>query len=201
MRKIERFLSTIGYKIINQSYPSTSKPIEQLTREHIAEAIIQCKDRHAEKIHFVTHSLGGILVRQYLQKHHLPKGSRVVMLAPPNSGSDVVDSLKSFFLFKWHNGPAGQELGTDLGTIPNRLKPIDIEVGVIAGRRSVNPLLSLLIPGPNDGKVSVERTKLKEMTDFLIIPASHTFITRNPIALKQIAYFLQHGSFDRNLIK
>lgn len=200
MRKIEKYLATIGYKIINQSYPSASKPIEQLTREYIGEAIIRCKNQHAEKIHFVTHSMGGILIRQYLQKHSLPRGSRIVMLAPPNGGSDVVDSLKRFFLFKWYYGPAGQELGTNSGSMPNRLKPVDVEVGIIAGRISLNPLTSLLILGPNDGKVSMERTKLKEMTDFFVVPASHTLIMRNPIALKQIAYFLQHGLFDRNTV-
>ncbi|MBW2174751.1 MAG: alpha/beta hydrolase, partial [Deltaproteobacteria bacterium] len=120
------------------------------------------------------------------------------MLAPPNRGSEVVDYVKDFFAYKWIHGPPGQELGTNPESSLNKLKPIDIEVGIIAGDKSLNPVFSALIPGPDDGRVSVERAKLEEMTDFLVISSTHTSITKNPAVLIQAAYFLEHGRFDQS---
>jgi len=198
MGKLEKYLSSRGYKTVNFPYPSTSESIERIAKIHIPDAIARCQKGQVNQIHFVTHSLGGIVVRQYLQTNSLPDGSRVVMLAPPNRGSEVVDHLKDFFAYKRTRGPAGQDLGTDPESTPNRLRPIDIEVGIIAGDRSLNPIFSALIPGPDDGKVSVERTKLEEMRDFLVIPSSHTFIMQNPVVLKQVVQFLEHGKFDHS---
>ena len=160
MQKIEAFLLSKGYKTLNVGYPSTSESIERIAEEHVADAVATCRLNPVDRIHFVTHSLGGIVVRQYLQAHSLPEGSRLVMLAPPNQGSEVVDYVKDFFAYKWIHGPPGQELGTTPDSTPNKLKPIDIEVGVIAGDKSLNPIFSGLIPGPDDGRVSVERAKL-----------------------------------------
>jgi len=120
------------------------------------------------------------------------------MLAPPNRGSEVVDYVKDFFAYKWIHGPPGQELGTNPESALNKLKPIDIEVGVIAGDKSLNPIFSALIPGPDDGRVSVERAKLEEMTDFLVVSSTHTYITKNPAVLIQVPYFLEHGKFDHS---
>ena len=195
MHDLETYLSNKGYKTVNFGYPSTSESIERIAEVYLPRAIAQCKER---PIHFVTHSLGGIVVRQYLQTNALPKGSRIVMLAPPNRGTEVVDYLKDFFAYHWIHGPAGQELGTDPASTPNRLKPINIEVGVIAGDVSFNPILSSLIPGPDDGKVSVERAKLDEMRDFLVVPSTHTFIMKNPGVMAQVDHFLTHGKFDHN---
>jgi hypothetical protein len=193
MHDLETYLSGAGYQAVNFGYPSTSESIERIAEVYLPRAIAQCKEG---PIHFVTHSLGGIIVRQYLQTHSLPTGSRLVMLAPPNQGTEIVDYLKDFFAFQWIHGPAGQELGTEPGSIPNRLKPINIEVGIIAGNMSFNPIFSSLIPGPDDGKVSVERAKLDEMTDFLIVPTTHTFIMKNAAVMAQVNHFLVYGKFD-----
>jgi triacylglycerol lipase len=198
MHDLETYLSGKGYKTVNLAYPSTSESIERIAAVYLPRAIAQCKDGPVDKIHFVTHSLGGIIVRQYLQTNSLPEGSRLVMLAPPNQGTEVVDHLKDFFVYQWIHGPSGQELGTDPASTPNRLKPINIEVGIIAGDMTLNPILSSLIPGPDDGKVSVERAKLREMTDFLVVPSTHTFIMKNPDVLAQVDHFLVHGKFDHS---
>jgi len=198
MHRIERHLLSKGYKTVNLAYPSTSESIERIAEVHIPNAVAVCRLSPVDKIHFVTHSLGGIIVRQYLQANSLPEGSRLVMLAPPNRGSEVVDYVKDFFAYKWIHGPPGQELGTNPESALNKLKPIDIEVGIIAGDKSLNPIFSALIPGPDDGRVSVERAKLEEMTDFLVISSTHTYITKNPAVLIQAAYFLEHGRFDHS---
>jgi pimeloyl-ACP methyl ester carboxylesterase len=190
-------LEQAGYKIVNMEYPSRSTSIEKLSDDAIGLAVEDCQRQGATRIHFVTHSLGGILVRSYLARHTIPNLGRVVMLGPPNQGSEVVDKLGSWWLFKKLNGPAGGELGTDKNSTPNLIGPANFCVGVIAGDRSLNWINSLLIPGRDDGKVSVERTKLAGMTDHIVIHATHPFIMCNRTAIRQTVHFLRTGSFAR----
>ncbi len=196
MSRLEEYLSGQGYRTVNFGYPSRSDSVERIAEVYIPNALAQCRPRDVTKVHFVTHSLGGIIVRQYLQTNSLPDGSRLVMLAPPNHGSEAVEFFKKVFLYRWITGPAGQQMGTSSKSISNRLKPIGIEVGIIAGDRSLNPIFSALIPGPDDGRVSVESAKLDEMVDFLVIPSSHSFIMRKQAVMKQVVHFLEHGKFD-----
>jgi hypothetical protein len=198
MSRLEKYLSRHGYKTVNDTYPSIREPIERIAEIHLPRAMAKCRGNPTPKIHFVTHSLGGIIVRQYLQANSLPDGSRLVMLAPPNQGSEVIDHLMRFVLLRWFTNPAARQLGTTPGGITRRLKPIDIEVGIIAGSKSFNPFFSALLPGIDDGRVSVERTKLEEMADFLMISSSHTFIVRRPAVFRQVAHFLEHGKFDHS---
>jgi pimeloyl-ACP methyl ester carboxylesterase len=200
MRKLERHLKSLGYSTINLAYPSTTKSIETIAETHLAPAVQSCDAQSAGKIHFVGHSLGGIIVRQYLQRHSVPAGSRLVMLSSPNQGSELVDLLMQVpLLYQWVAGPAGQELGTGPDAVVSRLKPVGIEVGVIAGNRSVNLLFSAFMDGPDDSMVSVKSTMLPEMRDFLIVPNIHTFIMRDPLVMRQVAHFLKHGRFDHGV--
>jgi len=196
MDKMERALTAAGYTVKNVDYPSRTAPIQKLADDAIGKAVAGCERDGATKIDFVTHSLGGILVRSYLARHPLPSLGRVVMLAPPNQGSEVVDKLGWTFVFKWLNGPAGNELGTDTYSVPNQLGPVNYPVGVIAGDRSINWINSLLIPGRDDGKVSIERTKLAGMSDHIVIHATHPFIMKNREAIRQTIQFLRTGAFD-----
>ncbi|HLZ53724.1 MAG TPA: alpha/beta hydrolase [Verrucomicrobiae bacterium] len=196
MAKLERTLAGAGYTVKNVSYPSRTASVQQLADDAIGKAVADCQREGVTKIDFVTHSLGGILVRSYLARHSVPSLGRVVMLAPPNRGSEVVDKLGWLFLFKWINGPAGNELGTNTNSTPNRLGPATYPVGVIAGDRSINWINSLLIPGRDDGKVSVERTRLAGMSDHIVIPTTHPFIMRNRETIRQTIQFLRNGAFD-----
>jgi len=196
MAKMERALTQAGYAVKNLDYPSRTAPIQKLADDAIGKAVADCQRDGATKIDFVTHSLGGILVRSYLARHPLPSLGRVVMLAPPNQGSEVVDKFGWTFVFRWLNGPAGNELGTDTNSVPNQLGPVNYPVGVIAGDRSINWINSLLIPGRDDGKVSVERTKLAGISDWIVIHATHPFIMRNREAIRQTIQFLRTGAFD-----
>jgi len=196
MAKMEHALTDAGNRVQNVSYPSRTASIQKLADDAIGKAVADCQRNGATKIDFVTHSLGGILVRSYLARHSLPELGRVVMLAPPNQGSEVVDKLGWTFVFKWLNGPAGDELGTGTHSTPNQLGPVNYPVGVIAGDRSINWINSLLIPGADDGKVSIERTKLAGMSDQIVIHTAHPFIMKNREAIRQTIQFLRSGAFD-----
>ena len=196
MTKMQRELNQAGYTVWNVNYPSRTAPIETLADNAIGKAIADCRQNGATKIDFVTHSMGGILVRSYLSRHATPDLGRIVMLAPPNQGSEIVDKLGAWRLFKWINGPAGNELGTDKNSVPNQLGPAHFPSGIIAGDRSVNWINSLfLLPGRDDGKVSVKRAKLAGMSGFIVIHATHTFITYNNEAIQQTIQFLRTGKF------
>ncbi len=196
MQRLERHLKSFGYLTVNLAYPSTTKTIEAIAETYLASAIQGCEAQRAGKIHFVAHSLGGIIVRQYLQRHSVPAGSRLVMLSPPNQGSELVDLLMQIPFFRWFTGPAGKEIGRGPESVVNHLKPVGIDVGVIAGNLSINLVSSTFIEGPDDGMVSVKSTMLPEMRDFIVVHNTHTFIMRDPLVMKQVTYFLKHGRFD-----
>lgn len=138
MNTLENSLTDNGYLVINNSYPSREKTITELS-SIVGDGISACKNQQAEHIHFVTHSLGGILVRQYFQTHTVVEAKRVVMLGPPNRGSEVATKYKNEWWYQWITGPAGQELGIEVSSTPNTLKPISLEIGIIAGTASLDP--------------------------------------------------------------
>jgi pimeloyl-ACP methyl ester carboxylesterase len=195
MSPMEDALASAGYFVANIDYPSRKYPVEQLALPAIEAGLAECATHHAESVHFVTHSMGGILVRYYLLDHEVAALGRVVMLAPPNQGSQVVDNLKNVPGFDFVNGPAGLQLGTDARALPARLGAVSYPVGIIAGTESVNPILSQFLPNPDDGKVSLENTKVEGMSDFVAINATHPFIMRNKEAVRQTLSFLAIGSF------
>jgi len=195
MEKMEAALIEDGYLVANINYPSRTAEISRLAEDTISAALQNETLRDCPRIHFVTHSLGGILVRSYFSKHTEPRLGRVVMLSPPNHGSEVVDNLKSWTLFQKLNGPSGSELGTDPDSTPNQLGAVDFELGVIAGDRFINWINSLMIPGKDDGKVSVEHTKVEGITDHIVIHATHPYLMKNPRAIRQTLAFLRTGQF------
>ncbi|MDQ8185193.1 hypothetical protein QEH53_06350 [Pelagicoccus sp. SDUM812002] len=184
-----------GYAVENIGYPSRRMPVSQLAE--LVRAKLEGVAKRFDRLHFVTHSMGGILLRQILRSDRIANLGRCVMLAPPSKGSHVVDRLGSWFFFRWLNGPAGCELGTGSNAAPVLLGPVDFEVGVIAGTRSINVILSLMIPGPDDGKVAVSHARLEGQSAFLQVPISHSFIMRNKVVQANALAFLQTGGFLR----
>ena len=195
MSKLEDALAGEGYCVQNVNYDSTRNNIETLAEQAIAPALEACPGE--ARVHFVTHSMGGILVRQYLKDNDIANLGRVVMLGPPNKGSEVIDNLKDFPGFHFIHGDAGLELGTGETSLPNRLGHATFDLGVIAGTRSINILLSRMIPGVDDGKVSVENTRLPGMKDHIEMEVTHTFMMRNDEVIAQVIHYLEHGRFKR----
>lgn len=193
MEKMANAFEEAGYHTANVSYPSREDTIENLAPTAIEKGLTQCEEE--PPVHFVTHSLGGILVRYYLEQENIENLGRVVMLAPPNQGSQVTDALRENYFYRKLNGPAGDQLGTDEYSLVMGLGDVDFLLGIIAGTKTVNPILSQFLPNPDDGKVSVENTKVEGMTDFIELPHSHTFIMRADDAIEQALAFIESGSF------
>ncbi len=196
--RLEQALRHDGYDVVNLTYPSRSHSVEELARDCLAPLV--AAQVPAARLNFVTHSLGGIVLRCYLRDHAVPNLGRVVMLAPPNNGSEVADRLQPTWFYRTVNGPAGQELGT--AGLPAALGPWPSgtgELGIIAGDRSLNPLFSSWQSGPNDGKVVVGHARLDGMTDFLTVHSSHTWLAWRGVVITQIQTFLRSGRFAPRL--
>ncbi|MBL4794461.1 MAG: hypothetical protein JKY24_02905 [Pseudomonadales bacterium] len=196
MKKMENQLLDAGFTPVNMSYPSRDFSIETLAIKAIEPAVSKCPE--GSEINFVTHSLGGILVRQYLKNHVIENMKRVVMLGPPNKGSEVVDKLRAVPGFQFINGDAGMQLGTGQSSVPNSLGKATFDVGIVAGSRSINLFLSFLIPGKDDGKVSIENTKLNGMNDHLTMPVTHPFMMKNDKVIEQVIYYFKNGKFRKD---
>lgn len=195
MKPLAADLKRSGYLVCNAGYPSRPYDVAGLVERYVRPAFESCGRERV--VHVVTHSLGGILVRYYLQSVDLPAGSRIVMLAPPNHGSEVADHVRYWPMYRWWTGRVGQQLGTGKDGIFRQLKPVKAEIGVIAANRSIQPWFSALIPGEDDGAVSVEGARLPEMSDFVVVRSSHSVVMFNRRVRNQVLHFLAEGRFAR----
>mgnify|MGYP006077074077 FL=1 len=195
MSELEMKLASAGYSVSNIKYPSRSHPIDVLAVDAIGRGLTQCRGERKSEIHFITHSLGGILLRYYLSQNTIPELGRVVMLGPPNQGSEIVDGLLPLPGFGFIGGPAGVALGTGEGSIIESLGPVDFNLGIIAGSTNINPLEFLFIAGPSDSIVSIESTKVRGMNAHIVLPVTHTFMMRNNEVIEQAIHYLKTGSF------
>ena len=188
-------LRQAGFTVLNVGYPSRSASIESLSKSTLPRALAHETLAKCSRIHFVTHSMGGLLVRAYYSGQRDPRIGRAGMLGPPNQGSEVVDRLGHWRIYQWLNGPAGNDMGTGQDALPHALGTVTLELGVIAGDRSINWINSALIPGPDDGKVAVRATAIDGMSDHLTIHAAHPFLMRDRRAIEATIRFLETGSF------
>jgi triacylglycerol lipase len=187
-----RRLTSAGYRSVAISYPSRKLSIEELA-VHVNSMIPEADQG---SVHFLTHSLGGIVARQLLREHRPRRLGRVVMLAPPNRGSQLAERFLTFPMFQTASGPAGRQLGTGQSSKPLSLGPVDFELGVIAGNRPTLPTHHL-IPEESDGTVAVSETRVEGMKDFLVVQRGHTFIMNDPAVIDQAIHFFRHGHFER----
>ena len=194
---MSRALEEAGYEVCNIAYPSREYGVEVLATEHVAPAIAACFPQPGREIDVVTHSMGGLVVRQLATATPGWSIRRVVMLAPPNHGSEAADTLMDNWFYREIGGPAALELGTAPEALPQRLGAARFDLGIITGDRSMNPIISLvMIPGPDDGKVSTASARVDGMRDMLVLHTTHVFIMRNTQVIRQTLHFLERGEFD-----
>ncbi|MCK1651932.1 alpha/beta fold hydrolase [Bradyrhizobium sp. 149] len=192
--KLERALQASGFATLNIDYASRRKAIAALA-DDIHPEVARFAERDAP-LHFVAHSMGGLVARAYIAKYRPDRLAGVVMLGTPNGGSEVADLLRGSRLYRAFYGPAGLELTTGATTGSDALPAVDYPVGVIAGNRFIDPVAGLFVlPKPNDGRVSVQSAMLAGMTDHITVKASHTGLPRRAIAIAQTITFLREGRF------
>ena len=195
MNAMEKALEASGFHTLNLDYASRRKPLDQLAAD-IHSPILNFANGLGAELHFVGHSMGGLLARVYLARHRPRRLGRVVMLGTPNQGSEVADTLRNLAIFRRFYGPAGQQLTTGPDAALTALPAIDYCVGIIAGNRSIDPISStFVLPKPNDGKVSVANTKLAGMSGHVVVGASHPMLARKKAAIEQTIAFLRTGRF------
>ncbi|UWM75942.1 alpha/beta hydrolase [Rhizobium sp. WSM4643] len=197
MAKLAGFLSAHGYRVVNVGYPSTKFSISDLVDIIRPEIDGAAKEAGDGRVHFVGYSMGGLIVRAFLRNYRPANLGRVVMVGTPNSGSQIADFLRNWPLFRKVYGPAGQQLITDQTAMTELFGTVDYELGIIAGNRTIDPVSSLIIGlrVPNDGKVSVESTRLDGASAHIVIPANHTFLPVNKTMWSETLSFLQDGRF------
>ena len=193
---LERRLEDEGFVTHRLEYDSLRDDPAQIIAA-IDSQMDQCCGRTGGPVHFVGHSLGGLVVRAYLDRHGVPGLGRVVLMGTPNQGSELVDRWGDRWFMKLL-GPTAAELGTQPGGFADSIGPPYYEVGVIAGTRSLNPLGSSQLPGADDGTVSVASTRLVGMSDFIEIDTTHSFMLYSSEVADEVVYFLRHGRFSRS---
>ncbi len=193
MKSLAKSLENEGFLVINLDYPSTSYNIEDLT--DLIHTSISNQITQKQKVHFVGYSMGGLMVRALIHKYKYPNLGKVIQLAPPNHGSEIADLLKNFWPYKKIYGPAGQQLITDQSLNKHLFGEVNYDLGIIAGNRAIDPICWAIIPGENDGKVSLKSTKLKDMKDYIVVKVSHTFFPSNKEVQRQTINFLKNGKF------
>ncbi len=197
MKPVERRLIDEGYRVVNITYPSRSHDIDSLT-SIVTTQIREAVPDTTESLDFVTHSMGGIVLRALAMHPPSLRIRRTVMIAPPHHGSEIVDQTGDWWLFEALVGPAGRELGTDGDSAPQRLPPPDFEFGVIAGSGEPSPVFSDILPGDDDGRVSVASTRIEGMADHIVLSHGHTSLLWSVRCHDQIVAFLKTGSFQRS---
>ena len=197
MSELERKIARAGFAVVNIDYPSRRRTVAALAADAVGRGMKECLARRAKRVHFVAHSLGGILVRHYMREKPAAPVGRVVMLAPPNQGSEMVDGLREVPGFAGFFGPAALSLGAGAGSVPRRLGAAAFELGIIAGDADYNPINGLWMEGPSDGTVTVASTTVAGMADHITLPATHSFIVYHDEAIEQAIHFLKTGRFMR----
>ena len=199
MSQITKALDQAGYCVVNFEYESRRYSIDEVATSFLPQFIKKYCTDPKKKINFITYSVGGLVLRRFLEKDKLFKLGRVVMIAPPNHGSELATFLKKYlnFIYKFVCGQIGQQLGTDKNDYINKIlkQNVNFDLGIIAGRGALSPFSYFMIDGIHDGMILVESTELQGMKDHIIIPASHSFILFFRFTAKKVLDFLKNGNF------
>ena len=185
-------LEDAGYDVHRVGYQSFKATPEEMI-ESITAQIDECCANETRRVHFVGHSLCGLLIRAYLAEQRPPELGRTVLIGTPNNGTEMADHFKDHKLVELLL-PTATELGTDADSLPNRLPQPDYPVGIIAGVVD-SELSEHFFPGPNDGMVPVASTRLENMADFIEIDTGHSMMRYDEDVALQVIHFLERGRF------
>ncbi|NGX55793.1 MAG: hypothetical protein K1060chlam5_00020 [Candidatus Anoxychlamydiales bacterium] len=179
-----------GYDVLNYGYPSRKKKIEDLADDLVEKLILISKKNPSSKISFVTHSMGGLVLRSAVNKTNCPMQAKIgkaVLLAPPNKGAIIARQLKKYRLARLFFGKkAGRELMNYENFDHLGIFPKEIDVLVIAGNSGINPLIGK----ENDGKVAVEETCLSTSHKHIVIKSGHALIAYNKNVIRHAMNFI-----------
>lgn len=195
MGKFEAYFSQKGFQVLNIDYPSNKYPIETLSDQYLKPVVEAIPLNPGQKVHFITHSMGGLLLRYYLSTHSFDQVGHVVMISPPNHGSEWADLLLKSKSARKVAGPAAFELRTRDNDFFKKLGPIQFKLGIIAGKKSYGKHADRYLPGEDDGMVTVKSMKLKGMLDFIVLNEHHRGLTWNQEAMLQSYAFIQNSRF------
>jgi pimeloyl-ACP methyl ester carboxylesterase len=198
MAPLAHSLEAAGYRTLNLSYPSRTRPIEQLALEWLPAELRAAGVDHAPRVHFVAHSMGSLVTRLLLRDARPANLGRVVMLGPPNHGSAAADRARENAVLRWFMGVNLVALGTGPESITRRLGPADFDLGIIAGDRHLNPLFNTALGTTHDGAVTVDSARLDGARDFIVLPHSHTAMLWRRAVHAQVIAFLRDGRFQRS---
>lgn len=191
-------LQAAGFGVLNVGYPSRRESWEALAK-HLAQALSKLAPE--QSVHFVTHSMGAIVLRHFFAdaRHSNLRArlrfDRAVLLGPPNQGSEIVDAWGKRWWFRAAMGKSGSSLSTDRSDPPKALPTLPLHFGVIAGDSARPNWLLPGVPAPHDGKVSVASTQLEGMADFVCVPVGHTWLPNHPQCRALALQFLRTGQF------
>ncbi len=194
MSNITDTLHARGYKTFNLNYPSTSYRIEELSDNFLGPQFLDIATRN-DTIHFVAHSMGAIIIRYFLQRHPDFLAGKIVMIGPPNNGSELTEAFHDLKFYQKRYGPAGAQIGLEMETelkLPHTLPP---NTGIIAGTRTMFFVFSWILPGEDDGKVTHKNMKLDGYSDFITVPYHHDQITYKKKVCNLVHKFIKTGKF------
>lgn len=193
LKGLEKFIFNYGFAILNITYPSTKHSINELV--DIVHKVIHDEFNKYDKVSFVGFSMGGLIIRAYLNKYKLSNLEKVVMIGTPNNGSEVADFFKGNKLYKKFFGPAGGQLITNQQDHDILFGKIYYECGIIAGNLPLDFCYPIMRKSSSDGKVSVSSTKLNNMKDHIVLRVPHWYMPQSKKVWRQVLHFLQHSSF------
>ena len=198
---MESHLKEAGYATVNFTYASSRKNV--VSHAAALKTVIDGLGQDVTDIHFVAHSLGNIVIRRYLFEtaeqadgvQGDPRIRRIVMLGPPNQGSEMAAAIKNNLIFRTVAGSCGDELASGWKDLEAKLATPNVEFGIIAGAQDDESLSNPFVAGNDDLTVSVEETKLLGATDFLMAPLVHGTMMNQPSVLEATARFFKEGYF------
>ncbi|MDP1677804.1 MAG: alpha/beta hydrolase [Bacteroidota bacterium] len=192
MVPLQTRLEDVGFSTVLIDYHSINRSPDQILTE-VTKQIDTIQIDSNQTIHFVGHSLGGLIIRAYLDSNTVKNLGKVILIGSPNNGTPFVDHFRDTWWLKLV-GSAAASLGTDNKSFPRTLRPPYYPVGIIAG---ISKTISNddFIPGEDDGIVPVESTKVEGMKDFILLEVSHSALPRNELVAQQVIEFLKHGKF------